>query len=56
MLGVQEGSCPLEGHRAAPAHLQPLLFGHLPLVLLVCLVPNEDFLDAIRCILGGGTV
>lgn len=54
--GCRRGPAPWGGHTAAPAHLQPLLFGHLPLVLLVCLVPDEDFLDAIGCVLGRGTV
>lgn len=53
--GCRRGPAPGGGHRAAPAHLQPLLFGHLPLVLLVCLVPDENFLDAVRCVLGRGT-
>lgn len=54
--GCRRGPAPSGGHTAAPAHLQPLLFGHLPLVLLIRLVPDEDFLDTIGCVLGGGTV
>lgn len=54
--GCRRGPAPRGGHTAAPAHLQPLLFGHLPLVLLVRLVPDEDFLDTIGCVLARGTV
>lgn len=50
--GCRGGPWPPRGHTPAPAHLQPLLFGHLPLVLLVRLVPDEDFLDAVWCVLG----
>lgn len=42
------------GGATPPAHLQPLLFGHLPLVLLVRFVPDEDLLDAVGCILSKG--
>lgn len=51
--GCSGGPWPPRGHTPAPAHLQPLLFGHLPLVLLVRLVPNEDLLDTVGRILRG---
>lgn len=36
------------------AYLLPLLSAHLPFLLFVCLIPDQDLLDTFRGVLGTG--